>query len=447
MPRLTAGCTAASGRLARRLGVFALIAVAAAPAAAGAQEQGGAGEFAARRTAAGTAWQPELTPMPGLHGTLGGWSLMVHGAASLGYVREESPKGGSRLGSANWLMLSATRRAGTGTLVLTGMGSLETLTLGDCGVPRLLAVSGVCPTDGYSDYQHPHPPIMELSARYIEPLGEQSGIELFGALAGQPALGPPGRAHRLSASADPASPISEHDLDPAHVSGGVLTAGVFSARWKLEASLFNGDAADPDRLLNPGALTSYSARATFNPNPRWSMQASAGRIATSGSGGHHAGAGDALRVATATASYHRPIGEALLSATTLGYAWMDDGTLPRHTLLLESALTVAERHTFFARAEAAERTQYRLIIQDPTGHSHDHIMEAFGNSVAQLSGGYMLSARLGRALLGLGVRGSISFLSTELENVYQQARPLGGAVFISVRPASAAVGTHHHTDS
>src|SRR5690606_32682745 len=134
-----------------------------------AQDDIAAGALAASRTAAGTAWQPELTPKPGLHGSWGGWSLMGHGALSLGYVREESPKGGAQLGSTNWVMLSATRRAGTGVLALTLMGSVEPLTLGDCGQPRLLAVSGTCPTDGYSDYQHPHPPVMELSARYVEP--------------------------------------------------------------------------------------------------------------------------------------------------------------------------------------------------------------------------------------------------------------------------------------
>src|SRR5690606_32982764 len=205
----------------------------------------------------------------------------------------------------------------------------------------------------YSDYQHPHPPVMELSARYVEPLGETSGIELFGGLAGQPALGPPGRVHRPSASADPASPIAEHDLDPAHVSGGVLTAGVFSGPWKVEASVFNGEAADPERVLNLGPLTSWSARATFNPNAHWSIQTSAARIATEG-GGPHAGAGSALRVATVTASHHRQATANALSATTLGYSYMDDGTLPRRTVLLESAVTIGERHTLFVRAEAAE---------------------------------------------------------------------------------------------
>jgi hypothetical protein len=435
-------------RLRRRAAALLLVAGTAAPVPVAAQDAaaGGVAAVAAARTAAGTAWQPERTPMAALHGTAGAWRLMLHGAASVGYVREASPKGGSQVGSANWMMLSAERRAGTGTLVLTVMGSLETVTLGACGLPRLLAVSGTCDTDGYSDYQHPHPPVMELSARYIEPLGPGMGLELFGAFAGQPALGPPGRAHRLSAAADPIAPISEHDLDPAHVSGGVLTAGVFSPRWKVEASVFNGAAVDPDRVLpDLGPLSSYAARATYNPSPGWSVQVSAGRI-SAGGGGHHAGAGEALRVATATASHHRPIGGRALSATTVGYGYMDDGTLPRHTVLLESALTIGERHTFFARAEAADRVQTRLTVIDGADGSHDHTIDAFGNRVGQLSGGYVLSARLGRALVGIGARGSISFLSDDLEPVYQQPRPLGGAVYISVRPWGGAGDGHHHTD-
>jgi hypothetical protein len=371
---------------------------------------------------------------------------MLHGVAALGYVREQSPKGGTQFGSANWLMVSATRRAGTGTLVLTGMGSLETLTLGSCGLPRLLATSGVCDTDGYSDYQHPHPPVMELSARYIEPLGDDGGIELFGGFAGQPALGPPGRAHRMSAAADPIAPISDHEFDPAHVSGGVLTAGVFSSRWKVEASLFNGAPADPDRVLpEMGALTSLAGRLTFNPTAGWSLQASGGRIATGG--GHHAGAGDALRVATATASHHRALGVSGTSATTVGYAYMDDGTLARHSVLLESTFSPSERHTLFARAEAADRVLASITIIEAPDGSHEHIIHGFGSRVAQLSAGYMLSARLGRASAGIGARGSVSILSDELEPVYQRKRALGGAIYISLRPATAPVGAaHQHTN-
>ena len=39
-----------------------------------------------------------------------------------------------------------------------------------------------------------------------------------------------------------------------------------------------------------------------------------------------------------------------------------------------------------------------------------------------------------------------AFLSDDLEPVYQQPRPLGGAVYISVRPWGGAGGGHEHTD-
>jgi hypothetical protein len=304
--------------------------------------------FPWHRTIAGTAWQPDLAPMDAFHAAGGGWSLMVHGVARLAYVREAAPKAGARLGGTNWLMAAAARQAAGGTLTLTAMGSAERWTLGACGLPRVLGVSGVCDTDGYRDYQHAHPPIMEASARFNRPLASAVAVELFAALAGQPALGPPGYAHRVSA-VDPLAPISEHELDAAHASAGVLTAGVHTTRWKLEASAFDGEPADDDVVFDmPGPLRSFAARASFNPGAGWSAQASAARIEAGE--GHHPGAAAVLRVATASATHVRPLGAASSLAATLAWAYMEDGILPRHGLLLEAALRAGARHTVYGRA-------------------------------------------------------------------------------------------------
>jgi hypothetical protein len=394
------------------------------------------------RTAAGTAWQPDLAPMDALHRSLGAWRLMLHGAATVGYVRERLPKGGDLVGSTNWLMATAARRLGTGELTVSAMGSAETLTLGDCGAPRLLGTSGVCDTDGFRDFQHPHPPIMELAAHYTERVREGIGLELFAALAGQPALGPPGYAHRASAAADPIAPLSEHELDPAHVSAGVLTAGVFGTRWKIEGSVFDGEAVDPDELLvMPGALRSVAARASYNPTPAWSLQASLARIVAGT--GHHAGAGGMLRTGTASASHVRPIAANGSAAFTAAWAYMEDGILPRHSLLLESSITAGARHAFFGRAEIADRAEARVtIIEHPDG-THEHLIDANRLRVAQLSAGYRISHVVGGAALGLGIRGGMSFLPAPLGPVYHARRPLGFAVYASLRPAHPAAPHIH----
>ena len=43
-----------------------------------AHDMAGAISLYPTREASGTAWQPDLTPMYGIHGEVGGWTFMVH---------------------------------------------------------------------------------------------------------------------------------------------------------------------------------------------------------------------------------------------------------------------------------------------------------------------------------------------------------------------------------
>jgi hypothetical protein len=384
------------------------------------------------RHAGGTSWQPDETPMRALHGAAAGWRLMLHGNVSLAYVNARTHRGGPWLGGANWLMAHASRPIPRGTLALTAGGSLETVTLGERGFPGLTA----------SEFQHPHPPLMELAGRLEQRIAGPLRLELYGALAGEPALGPPTYLHRLSAAADPIAPISHHETSPAHASGGVLTAGVGSARWKVEGSVFHGAAADPDRLLPElGPLTSRAARLSLNPSRAWSMQLSLGRIV--GAPDHHAGASGTIRSLTASAMHHRRTGESGVWATTLALAHMDDGTLPRRTALLESAFSRGETHTWFGRVEVADRVLTSItIIEHPDG-SHEHLVDSRRLRVAQLAAGYLLGHRIRTASVGVGVRGAISFLPAELRAGEGPRRPASFAVYASVRPAIPAAHHHH----
>lgn len=392
------------------------------------------------RYASGTSWQPDETPVRALHGAAGGWRFMLHGNVSLAYVNAQTRRGGARLGSANWAMAHVSRSIPGGTLTLAGGGSLETITLGECGLPGLLGNGPDCPTST-REFQHPHPPLMELAGRLEQRISGPLRLELYGALAGEPALGPPNYLHRLSAAADPIAPISHHETSPAHGSGGVLTAGVGSARWKLEGSVFHGAASDPDRLLPElGPLTSRAGRLSLNPSPSWSMQLSLGRIV--GAPGHHSGAGGTIRSMTASAMHHRRMGAHGVWATTLALVRMDDGTLPQRTALLESSLSRGEAHTWFGRVEAADRVDSRVtIIEHPDG-SHEHLVDARRLQVAQLAAGYLRGHRVRAASVGLGVRGSISFVPGGLRANYDARRPLSFAVYASLRPALPAEHDH-----
>src|SRR6185437_13435681 len=65
------------------------------------------------------------------------------------------------------------------------------------------------------------------------------------------------------------------------VSFGVVTGALFTERWKLEVSRFNGREPDEVRTnFDLASLDSSSARLSFNPDEHWSFQTSYGRLAS-----------------------------------------------------------------------------------------------------------------------------------------------------------------------
>jgi hypothetical protein len=59
----------------------------------------------------------------------------------------------------------------------------------------------------------------------------------------------------------------------------VVTAGVSSRLWQLEASAFRGREPDEERWdIEAPKLDSWSVRATLTPSPNWALQASYGQI-------------------------------------------------------------------------------------------------------------------------------------------------------------------------
>ena len=211
--------------------------------------------------------------------------------------------------------------------------------------------------------------------------------------------------------------------------------------------MFSGKTADPDRLLPDPApldgLTSRSARLSFNPSPAWAFQLSGARIAAEA--GHHQGSeGGSIRSAVASAMHQRALGASSALSSTAAWARMDDGTEPRDVFLMEGALSLRGVQTFFARAEHAGRNDVRVTIVEHPDGTHEHLTDVSPMHVAQLSGGYALSRRLGPMAVALGARGSVSFLPAVLLPTYEKRRPLGFAVFLAVLPAPAPVGEPEH---
>jgi hypothetical protein len=312
--------------------------------------------------------------MEGLHLTLGSWSAMVHGFGFMMFTDIDGPRGGRQFFGTNMLMMGAGRSLAGGTVGVRAMASLEPL-MGGNGY-RLLLQTGES-ADGVShlvDRQHPHDLFMELSATYSRSLGKNTSAFLYAGWPGEPAIGPPAFMHRRSAAPNPLAPLGHHWLDSTHITFGVVTAGVVSRRFKVDASIFKGREPDGARwnLDRPG-LDSQSVRLTMNPTEGLSLQVSTGWL-------HspevlHPSLDERRHTASLSWSLGLPKGRLDVTAAwgrktrsadlpnCFGSAGCYAGGIPyppnrvHDAWLLEAALAAGPRHTVFARTERVEKDQ------------------------------------------------------------------------------------------
>jgi hypothetical protein len=357
---------------------------------------GALGPYSMAREASGTSWQPDATPMEGMHFALGDWTAMAHGYVNGVYDAQGGPRGGDKAYSASMAMLMAARPVGEdGTVQLRAMLSLDPL-MGANGYPLLFATgetaNGRAPL---VDRMHPHDLFMELSASYSLRLSDAGSVFVYGGLPGEPALGPPVFMHRLSGEDIPEAPITHHWLDSTHVTEGVVTAGYIQGDWKIEGSVFRGREPNQYRydIETPG-LDSASARLSYNPDSHWALQVSWGYL--------HSPEQLAPTVnekrTTASASYTTSLGDSLWATT---FAWGRKDDRPGRALdgfLLESEFIVAGAHSFFARAErVGEDELFSDVAPGPEP----------AYTVAKLSVGYVYDMPVA-AHLKMGVGGLVS---------------------------------------
>jgi hypothetical protein len=382
------------------------------------------------REASGTAWLPDASPMFGAHRQSRGWEMMLHGNGFAQFLWEggEEHRTAHQGGSINWVMGMARRPLGAGRFGVRGMLSVEPWTIPGCGYPDLLATGETCGGDTIHDRQHPHDLFMELAAEYDRPIAGSLRWQIYGGPAGEPALGPAAFPHRPSAMPNPIAPIGHHWLDATHITYGVVTTGLYTGRWKGEASLFNGREPDESRHdFDLAALASYSARLSFLPTNRLALQISGGHLSEA-EAAHDSGPRVDVDRITASASYHRGAG-ASLWATTTAWGMNRERGVTSHALLLETAATPDGLNTWFGRLELAEKSADSL---------HAHEFDALSLfTVGKLQGGYVRYLSVWRGLQpGLGGSVSASFLPAPLQPRYGGAVVPGFGIFVTVRPAA-----------
>lgn len=377
------------------------------------------------RTGSGTAWLPDASPMYGLMGGIGDGGYMFHYNVAAGYDWFSGPRGSERFVSTNWAMLMVWHPVGPGELMGRFMLSAEPLTAGGIGYPLLLQTGETWQGQLLHDRQHPHDFFMELGASYTVPLGDEIALQLYGAVAGEPALGPTAFPHRISAISDPLAPIGHHWIDSTHVSFGVLTAGVFTKDIKLEASWFNGREPDEDRWdLDLRAPDSFSTRLTVNPSRSWSLQWSYGYLKSPEP--HHPGVSTQRVTASALHNWRIGRGGNWASAFVMGRNTEGDSA-STYAFLVESNLEIDTHHGFFGRAEYVRKPGHDLILPEA--------LEEANYNVGLMSVGYIFRfSPIATVVPGLGVRGTVALVPEELKPVYGQDTPVGVMVFLHLRP-------------
>jgi hypothetical protein len=229
--------------------------------------------------------------------------------------------------------------------------------------------------------------------------------------------------------------VTHHWLDSTHVTFGVVTLGVHNRRWKGEASVFNGREPDESRVdLDLGRFDSVAARLSFLPTDRLALQLSAARLRDVWTEFPFPDQDPATRV-TASAVYHRPFGTNGIWATTVALGMnharqtVPGGILDATTAaaLLESSMTLSERHTLFGRGELGGMPAHHL-------HAHDYATSVFAVGKAQL--GYVRHLRKVRGLQpGIGGTVAVSFLPAALAPRYLGRTAPSFGVFFSLQAA------------
>src|SRR5256885_8707114 len=387
------------------------------------------------RMGSGTSWLPDASPMHAAHYMLGRWALMVHGKVFFQYDWKAGPRGSNKIGIVNGAMAAASLPLGGGQLQLRAMLSAEPWTIGSRGYPLLVQSGESYRGAPLHDRQHPHDLFMDLAALYERPVARNLGLSLYLAPVGEPAVGPVAFPHRPSAADDPFAPISHHWQDGTHITFGVVTAGMFTRKVKLEASWFNGREQDENRTnfdYTGRRLDSYSARLTVNPGPRWSLSTWYAYL-KSPEGLHP---GESLHRIGASALTTQAVGTKGTWSSGLIYGANDQiGLGPlASSIVLESTVDLDGRNAFFGRAEYVRKTAEALVIPSvPPTTQYD---------VGAMALGYLRTVGTVAGLAaGLGVRGSVNFVPSSLNAVYGSRTPAGVAIYLRLQPVGAREGS------
>ncbi len=390
------------------------------------------------RMGSGTTWIPDAVTLPSRRRMIGDWMIMAHGFVFAEYDKQSGERGDDQFGSLNWGMLMATRDIAGGRFQARTMLSLDPFTVTKRGYPLLLQTGEAYKGQPLHDRQHPHDFWMELGALYQREISKGLAWSVYAAPSGEPALGPVAFMHRPSAMDNPTAPLTHHWQDATHVSFGVLTGGVYSRKWQLESSVFNGREPDDNRWnFDPIKLDSYSGRLTVNPTAHWSLAAGYGYLKSP----EQLNPNESMHRITASALHGARLGADGQWASTFIWGANKHSTQPgwSNGFLAESEAILDKYNALFGRTELVQKSAGDLVLDNPVVTRGGAVLPGFpaGQSfnVGALQLGYIREvARMHWATMGLGAAGTLNFVPASLEPYYGSRNPAGIFVFVRMRP-------------
>lgn len=367
------------------------------------------------RLGSGTSWLPASSPMYGLLFGDDDWGFMLRGNIFAGYQAFSSERGAHGFMTTNTLLATGWHGIGRHELMARLALSWEALTMGN-SYPLIGQTDDAVPARLPPDRQPAQELFIEASLTYTVALNGDSALQVYAAASGEPALGPPAFNYRVSAFSDPLPPITQGRIESAPAFG-VLTAGWFGHSTKIEGSWFNA-AKSPARVYDfeLRVPASFALRLSVNPGRAWSSQLSYGYLNVL----DRADGGPRVQRLTGSLSHNLRLGLEANWATTFALGFRRPAGGPtRPGLLLESSWNVQEHHTVYGRFEYERAAAAR---------------------VGMLALGYVYYFRpLASLAPGIGARASLSPLAAALEPDYGTRVPVGGMIYVQLRPAALAV--------
>jgi hypothetical protein len=382
------------------------------------------------RQSSGTVMQPAAWPMPMLMNSAGKWQFMWMGQAFIAATQQSGPRGADKVYAPNWGMVSAVRPVGKGAFMLRLMPTLEPATVTGRSYPLLFQTGEAAFGRPLVDAQHPHELIMELSAQYARPIGENTVFNIYWAPVGDAAFGPVAFPHRASAMELPQATLAHHWQDSTHIANNVLTVGIGNEKVRLEGSGYRGQEPNENRWnIDLGAMDSWSTRLSVFPTRNWSAQVSTGRIKRP----EQFHADDVVR---ATASLHHVVPRTNGNYIATSFIWARNyKTIEKHAshaVVAETLIPAGRKNFFTGRFDWAQRDE--LFENDhELAHEIEHETGKHAFNVASYTAGYTRDIGTFRNMqTGIGANFTVYQIASELKRFYGDT-PKGVTFFLRVR--------------